>query len=79
MFDAYKGYASMTNRPHVFKDSDIKRIVKSARAAGLNPTTVEVDLRTALVRVLCSGTAAPDSANNPWDRVNHATDAKRSS
>jgi hypothetical protein len=38
--------------PHTFKDRDIRRLVKAARGAGLEPFAVEVDIRAGTIRVL---------------------------
>ncbi len=41
----------MANQVHAYKDRDIKRVVKAARLAGLNPTAVEVDPKTGKIKV----------------------------
>ena len=41
----------MSNRVHAFKDRDVQRLVKAARAAGLNPTAIEVDIKAARIKV----------------------------
>jgi hypothetical protein len=41
----------MTNQVHRFRDRDIKRVVKAARAAGLNPDAIEVDTATGKIKV----------------------------
>jgi Tfp pilus assembly PilM family ATPase len=41
----------VSNRVHAFKDRDVQRLVKAARAAGLNPTAIEVDIKAARIKV----------------------------
>jgi hypothetical protein len=35
-----------------FKDRDVRRLIKAARAEGLNPTAVEVDVKAGRIRVI---------------------------
>ena len=42
----------MPNMPHTFKDRDIRRLVKAAKAAGLDPVAVEVDLKERRIKVM---------------------------
>jgi len=37
---------SVANKPHPFKDRDIRRVIKAARSAGLDPASVTVDPKT---------------------------------
>jgi hypothetical protein len=60
----------VTNKIHAFKDRDVRRLVKAARASGVNPITIEVDLKTSRIRV--SSSAEHDAgcgAPNEWDKV----------
>jgi hypothetical protein len=58
----------VANQIHAFKDRDVRRLVKAARAAGLNPTTIEVDIKASRIRVSSiEHDAAP--APNEWDKV----------
>jgi hypothetical protein len=41
----------VTNQVHKFKNSEVKRVIKAARAAGLNPTGVEVRVKEGVIRV----------------------------
>ena len=45
----------MANQIHAYMDRDIKRVVKAARSAGLDPTAVEVDTKTGKIKVFSSG------------------------
>jgi len=36
----------------VFKDRDVRRLIKAVRAEGLNPTAVEVDVKAGGIRVI---------------------------
>jgi hypothetical protein len=49
-----------------FKDRDVRRLIKSAQASGLNPTAVEVDTRTGRIKVITgkAGEATTDELNN---------------
>ena len=42
----------MSNKPHVYKDRDIKRIVKAVRASGERVARVEVDPRTGKIAII---------------------------
>ena len=56
----------MTNRVHAFKDRDIRRVVKAARAAGVDVSQVAVDPTTGVITV---GPAPKDNgAANPLDK-----------
>jgi hypothetical protein len=57
----------VANQIHAFKDRDVRRLVKAARAAGLNPTTIEVDIKASRIRVSTEHDAA--HAPNEWDKV----------
>jgi len=48
----------------VFKDRDVRRLIKAVRAEGLNPTAVEVDVRAGLIRVISGN---HDSTGNDLD------------
>ena len=41
----------MANRVHAFKDRDIRRVVKAARAAGVDVSQVAVDPNTGVITV----------------------------
>jgi hypothetical protein len=75
------------NMPHAFKDRDVQRLIKAARAAGLDPGSVTVDLKTRRITVhgkaahagAVDAPAEDNAASNPWDEVltNNAADEKR--
>jgi len=46
------------------KARDVRRLIKAARAEGLNPTAVEVDVKAGLIRVISGN---PDSTDNDLD------------
>lgn len=52
----------MANQIHAYKDRDIRRIVKAARFAGLDPVAVEVDPKTGKIKVFSSGSNESDAA-----------------
>ena len=47
-----------------FKDRDVRRLIKAARAAGLNPTVVEVDINAGRIRV---SSGKPDDPSGALD------------
>lgn len=57
----------MTNRPHKFLDRDVRRVIKAARAAGLDPAAVEVDPNTGKIKVHTR--EASETSTNPWDKA----------
>jgi hypothetical protein len=68
----------MPNMRHAFKDRDIRRLVKAARSAGLEPISVEVDVKAGKIRVTGNATAPAASGDtNPWDEALHGSDEKR--
>ncbi len=59
----------MANKALAFKDRDVRRLVRAARAEGLTPTSVEVDTKLGKIKVM-SGTAGEHAAApNEWDKV----------
>jgi hypothetical protein len=45
--------------PHAFKDRDIRRLVKAAKAAGIDPVAIEVDLKAGRIKVTGDKSEAP--------------------
>lgn len=71
----------MANQPHAFKHRDVVRVVKAARAAGVNVDQVTVDPHTGAITASAAVLASGDpTARNPWDEVlTNAADQKRTS
>jgi hypothetical protein len=44
--------ASMINKVRAFKDRDVQRLIKAVQKTGLNPTAIEVDVKTGRIRVI---------------------------
>lgn len=44
--------ASSPKARATFKHRDVRRLIKAARAEGLNPTAVEVDVKAGRIRVI---------------------------
>jgi hypothetical protein len=65
----------MVNRPHTFKHSDIVRIVKAARAAGVPVDQITVDPHSGAVTV---GPGKPDAPGNDLDNWLRKQDADQS-
>jgi hypothetical protein len=60
---------SVANKPLAFKFRDVGRLVRAARAEGINPTTVEVDTKTGKIRVTSGAAADTANTSNEWDQV----------
>jgi hypothetical protein len=56
---------SRVRQPSAFKDRDVRRLINAARAAGLNPTVVEVDVKAGRIRV---GGGKPDDGGGALDK-----------
>jgi hypothetical protein len=56
---------SRVRQSHAFKDRDVRRLIEAARAAGLNPTVVEVDVKAGRIRV---SSGKPEDAGGALDR-----------
>jgi hypothetical protein len=56
---------SRVRQPNAFKDRDVRRLINAARAAGLNPTLVEGDVKAGRIRVSSS---KPDYAGGELDK-----------
>jgi hypothetical protein len=48
-----------------FKNCDVRRLIKAARAEGLNPTAVEVNVKAGLIRVISGN---PDDTGRDLDK-----------
>jgi beta-phosphoglucomutase-like phosphatase (HAD superfamily) len=55
----------LSNQPHKFKDRDIKRVVKAARAAGMDVVRVEVNPNTGQIAAVARQPG--EEVANPWD------------
>lgn len=64
------------NKVHTFRDRDLKRIVKAARAVGIDPTAVEVDTKTGKIKIFSSDRKADGDVNyfdQEAERLRHKT------
>jgi hypothetical protein len=52
-------------QPNAFKERDVRRLIKAARAAGLSPTAVEVDVKAGLIRII---NGKPDDVGGDLDK-----------
>lgn len=57
----------MANMLHKFKDRDVRRVIKAARSAGLEPTGVEVNPVTGSIKVI-TGKDHPGERKTDLDR-----------
>jgi hypothetical protein len=55
-----------TREPRRFKDGDVRRLIKAARAAGINPTAVEVDFKAGCIRVISGKSDAVGRDLDRW-------------
>lgn len=55
----------MANRRAVFTQSDVTKVLKAYRDAGLPVDRCEIDPRTG--KIVVYSPSAPDNGNNPWD------------
>jgi hypothetical protein len=60
----------MSRGPTSFKQRDVMRLLKAARAAGVEVSRVEVD-KSGKIALITAKTGAPDTVDaqggNPWD------------
>lgn len=68
----------MVNMPKPFREADVKRIIKSARAAGFNPTGVEVDIAARKIKITTGTSGKPDDSTvlDQWMKTHHAGPAQ---
>jgi hypothetical protein len=56
----------VANMPHKFKDRDVRRVIKAARAAGIDVARVEVNPHTGQIAAIARQ-PGESAAANPWD------------
>jgi hypothetical protein len=54
-----------------FKDRDVRRLIKAARAEGLNPTAVEVDVKVGRIRVISGNPNGTGGDLDKWLEEHH--------
>lgn len=59
----------MANRPASFRQVDVSRALKGAKAAGFAVGRVEISTDGRIVILPLSATPEPDDAGNPWDET----------
>jgi hypothetical protein len=59
----------MTRGPLKFKETDVKRVVKSTREAGLEVTRVEVTKTGSIVVHVCKADEQQPEIGNPFDKA----------
>jgi hypothetical protein len=65
----------VANVEHRFKDRDIRRAVKAARASGIDPVAIEVNPRTGAIKVM-GDKAATTEQQSDLDRELEEFDAR---
>ena len=63
--------ASAPKAPAAFKDRDVRRLIKAVRAEGLNPTSVEVDVKAGRIRVISGKSDDTGSDLDKWLEEHH--------
>jgi hypothetical protein len=58
-------------QPNAFKERDVRRLIKAARAAGINPTAIEVNVRAGLIRVISGKSDETGSDLDKWLKEHH--------
>jgi hypothetical protein len=61
----------MARRPLTFRQQDLVRALKGAKAAGIEIARIEIDRSGKIVIVTGEG-EPPDSGRNEWDEINGA-------
>jgi threonine synthase len=56
----------VANKTLSFKDRDIRRLMRAARAEGLTPTAVEVDTKTGKIKVVSGKPADTGNEVEKW-------------
>jgi hypothetical protein len=56
----------LPNRPHAFNHRDVVRVVKAARAAGVDVKAVAVDPHSGMITVTASGTEPQTRDLDDW-------------
>jgi hypothetical protein len=64
----------MSRGPHTFKQADLTRAIKGARAAGINVARIEIGKDGKIVILPTQSVAALEIAQNEWDEVLGAND-----
>ena len=49
----------MPNMPHLWRDRDLRRLIRVAQGAGLDPIALEVDLQTRRSKITVGKSEAP--------------------
>jgi hypothetical protein len=72
----------MGSRPNSYKQTDVARAIRAARAAGIANAVIEIDPRSGRITIRSEPTTQPSSPPpNPWNEVltDHAEDKERAS
>ena len=68
----------MSRGPHSFKQTDVTRVVKAVRAAGVEVARVEADIKQGKVVIFAGKPvdASGEATTNEWDEVNGGNPTK---
>jgi hypothetical protein len=50
----------MPNMPHLWRDRDLRRLIRVAQGAGLDPVALEVDLQTRRIKITVGKSEPPE-------------------
>ncbi len=74
-----KGKTNDPNRRQLpFKQSEVERAIRAARAEDFNVTRIEIKTASGWIALVAQPTVASATDANPWDEVLNVKDAKRS-
>jgi hypothetical protein len=59
----------MPRAPCIFRQRDLTRAIKGARAAGIDVACIEVDKDGRIIILPTQSAAVPETARNEWDEV----------
>ena len=67
----------MSRVPSHFRQTDVRRAIKAAQAAGLAVARVEIDPNTAKITVVVGEPEVKKAPLNPWDNAPLPSEIKR--
>jgi hypothetical protein len=59
----------MSRGPYTFRQTDLTRAIKGARAAGIDVARIEIEKDGRIVILPTQSAAVPETARNEWDEV----------
>jgi hypothetical protein len=59
----------MSNRPYLFRETDLRRAVRGATSAGLTASRVEITAEGKIILVVLENGSTKIAPANPWDEL----------